>query len=339
MRSGTSDRPADPEYPFFIGTGTVYPGDTPQAVLPPEAFFRENNYIRPEGYLSVMTKDPAPACTYPDWNGVWKCRQAKHEQSKAMDEKSHNWDRKENAERYDANSRGKYDARIRLTLDRLTVTPESRVLDIGAGPGTLAIPLAPRVREITAVEPGVGMVAVLQERAAREGISNITCVQKTWEDVDLARDLTAPYDIVIASLSLTMEDIQAALLKMDAAARGSVHLFWFADMPFWEKMYADLMEPLHGRPYYSGPKADCLFNVLYQMGIYANVEMLPLSKEYRFASREEMETFFCRRFSAESPAQREVVSRYLAPQIREVGDEVMISGDSTLAGIVWKKQQ
>ena len=72
-------------------------------------------------------------------------------------------------------------------------------------------------------------------------------MQKLWEDVDIVRDLAAPYDIVIASLSLTMNDIREALFKMDAAASGSVHLFWFADMPFWEKMYADLMVPLHGR--------------------------------------------------------------------------------------------
>lgn len=284
-----------------------------------------------------MTKNPAPSCTYPDWNGVWKCRQAKHELSKAAEDKTHNWDRKENAERYDANSREEYDARIRMTLDGLAVTNASRVLDIGAGPGTLAIPLAPRVREICAVEPGAGMVAVLRDRAARAGITNITCVQKLWEDVDIDTDLAGPYDLVIASLSLTMEDIGAALLKMDAVAAGAVCLFWFADMPFWEKMYADLWEPLHGSLYYSGPKADCLFAVLYQMGIYPNVEMIPLSKEYRFASRNEMETFFCRRFDAESPAQQEVVRKYLAPLVRNGGDGVMISGNSTLAKIWWRK--
>ena len=54
-----------------------------------------------------------------------------------------------------------------------------------------------------------------------------------WEDVDIARDLKAPYDIVIASLSLTMYDIREALQKMDAAATDSVHLFWFADMAFY----------------------------------------------------------------------------------------------------------
>ena len=69
---------------------------------------------------------------------------------------------------------------------------------------------------------------------------------------------------------------------MNAAAKGWVGLDRFVDMPFWERMYAELWEPLHGSPDYSCPKTDCLFNVLYQMGIYPDVEMMPLAKEYRF---------------------------------------------------------
>jgi SAM-dependent methyltransferase len=286
-----------------------------------------------------MSQRPAPACTEPDWNEIWKYRQTRHESSQIPEDKTHNWDRRENAERYDANSRSEYDARITMTLDGLTVTRDFRVLDIGAGPGTLAIPLAPRVKGITAVEPGAGMISILQERAAREGITNITSIQKRWEDVDPARDLTGgPYDIVIASLSLTMEDIRAAIEKMNAVSKGAICLYWFADMPFWERMYADLWEQLHGNPYYSGPKADCLFNVLYQMGIYPDVEMMPLPKEYRFSSREEMETFFNQRFNAQSAERQEIVNQYLAPLIREEGHDVVISGNSTFAKIWWRKQ-
>jgi ubiquinone/menaquinone biosynthesis C-methylase UbiE len=281
---------------------------------------------------------PEPTEMNPDWNEVWKLLQKQHEFSKVSDDSSHNWDKKENAERYDANSRSEYDARIRMTIDGLDINEDSRVLDIGAGPGTLAIPLASRVRDITAVEPGAGMAAILRERAAKDGITNVSCVQKRWEDVDIARDLSGSYDIVIASLSLTMDDIRAALEKMDAVSRKYVHLYWFVDLPFWERMYADLWEPLHGRPYHSGPKADCLFNVLYQMKIYANVQMLPLSKEYRFSSREEMETFFNRRFSAQTTGKQEIVKRYLAPLARRDGPEITLSGISTFAKIWWEKQ-
>ena len=251
---------------------------------------------------------------------------------------SHDWDRKENADRYAAQSAGEFEKRIRMTLDGLSLSRTTRVLDIGAGPGTLAIPLALQVKGVTAVEPGAGMIAALKDRAALEGITSITCIQKRWEDVDPVRDLTGPYDLVIASLSLTMHDIREAVQKMDAVSCGEVCLYWFADLPFWERMYADLVMPLHGRPYYPGPKADCLWNVLYQAGIYADVRMLPLDKEYRFPSRGEMTTFFKKRFGVTTREQEQVLDEYLSRLIRTDGGDIVISGESTFAKIWWKKR-
>ena len=272
----------------------------------------------------------------PDWNEIWKARQSLHESSKHFDDPSHNWNLRENAERYDSSSRSEYDDRVKTTIAGLDITKNSRVLDIGAGPGTLAIPIAPLVNEVTAIEPGEGMVSILNEHAKKKKITNITSIQKRWEDVDISRDLCGQYDVVIASLSLTMEDIRQALQKMDAVSREYVYLFWFVDMPFWEKMYADLWNPLHGLEYHPGPKADCLFGVLYQLGIYANVEMLPLKKEYRFTTLDEMTAFFRRRFNVMTAEQERVMDDYLKPQIRTIGPEIFISGDSTFAKIWWR---
>jgi len=284
-----------------------------------------------------MSPVPNPPPFDPDWNEIWKARQLRHGASKHFDDPSHNWDKVENAERYDTSSRSGYDSRVKTTIAGLPLKKSFRVLDIGAGPGTLAIPLAPFVKEVTAVEPGEGMVAILHDHIRKNGISNILSIQKRWEDIDPSADLDGQYDIVIASLSLTMEDIREALAKMNAASRKYVYLFWFADPPFWERMYGDLWESLHGNPYHAGPNADCLFNVLYQMGIYANVEMLPLQKEYRFSTSREMMAFFRRRFNVQTVAQERVMVEYITPLIRQEGSEVVISGDSTFAKIWWKK--
>jgi len=283
-----------------------------------------------------MSLSPEPSCNDPDWNEIWKVRQKRHESSKRINDPLHNWNKRENAERYDSTSRSEYDDRVKTTIAGLDITKNSRVLDIGAGPGTLAIPIAPLVNEVTAIEPGEGMVSILNEHAKKKKITNITSIQKRWEDVDISRDLCGQYDVVIASLSLTMEDIRQALQKMDAVSREYVYLFWFVDMPFWEKMYADLWNPLHGLEYHPGPKADCLFGVLYQLGIYANVEMLPLKKEYRFTTLDEMTAFFRRRFNVMTAEQERVMDDYLKPQIRTTGPEIFIFGDSTFAKIWWR---
>lgn len=271
-----------------------------------------------------------------DPNERWARQQRLQESSKHFEDASHNWDDPANAKRYAQNSRGEFDDRVQTTIAGLTLNKDMRVLDIGAGPGTLAIPLAPLVMDVTAIEPGAGMAAVLREQCRAQGIANVTCIQKLWEDIDPARDLDGKYDLVIASLSLTMQDIRAALLKMDAVAKDEVCLYWFVDMPFWEKMYVELWEPLHGCTYYPGPKADCLFEVLYGAGIYANVAMMPLPKEYRFGSRDEMTGFFQRRFKVTNPEQEKILDAYLAPLVQEKKGEVVVSGSSTYAKVWWK---
>jgi 16S rRNA G527 N7-methylase RsmG len=286
-----------------------------------------------------MTRSPESACVEPDWNEMWKERQKRHELSKLFDDPSHNWNKRENAERYHSTSHSEYDDRIKTTIAGLEITKNSRVLDIGAGPGTLAIPLAQRVKEIVSVEPGKGMVDILEERIRKKKIANIATISKRWEEVDPDRDLSGKYDIVIASLSLTMEDIRLALQKMDDVSRGFVYLFWFVDMPFWERMYADLWKPLHGSDYYAGPKADCLFCVLYQMGIYANVEMLPLKKEYRFSSLDALTSFFRSRFNVITEGQERVLTDYLKPLIKMTDSEHVVSGESTFAKIWWRKDK
>jgi len=280
---------------------------------------------------------PAPDSSHEPtgWNKIWMEQQHLQESSKNFEDATHDWNDKENAKRYAANAGNEFDDRVKATIAGLVLTKDMRVLDIGSGPGTLAIPLAPLVRDVTAVEPGAGMAAVLMEQCRAQGIKNISCIRKRWEDIEPARDLDGPYDLVIASLSLTMEDIRAALLKMDAVSSGQVCLYWFVDMPFWERMYADLWQPLHGSTYYPGPKTDCLFEVLYEAGIYANVAMMPFVKEYRFSSRDEMTAFSGYRFRVETPEQERVLDAYLAPLVRQVRNEVVISGNSTYAKIWW----
>ena len=282
---------------------------------------------------------PALPCNYGDidWNDVWKAKQDRYDDSRIPGDSSHDWNKKENAERYASQSEGEFEKRIRLTLGGLSVDRSTRILDIGSGPGTLAIPLAPLVREITAVEPGEGMLSALEQRAKKAGIQNIRCVHKMWEDVDPGKELDGPYDLVIASLSLTMRDIRKALLKMDAVSSGDVCLYWFVDPPFWEQMYADLSLPLHGKAYCAGPKADCLWNVLFQAGIFANIEMLPLDKEYRFPSRYEMTEFFGKRFDVKTKKQERILDKYLSPLIKDDSNGVVISGESTFAKIWWRK--
>ncbi|MEU1514933.1 class I SAM-dependent methyltransferase [Streptomyces sp. NPDC005811] len=51
-----------------------------------------------------------------------------------------------------------------------------RVLDLGTGPGVLALPLSRMVREVVAVDPAPGMLEEARKTAAAQGVANVRWV-------------------------------------------------------------------------------------------------------------------------------------------------------------------
>jgi SAM-dependent methyltransferase len=274
----------------------------------------------------------------PDWNEVWKRRLALNRSTPEFREGADLWGGREQARRYAVRSETGHTHRVAEEMRDLAVSPGDRVLDIGSGPGTLALPLARAGALVTAVDPAEGMLAELRAAAEKEGFAAVTTVRGLWEEIDPARDLRPPYDRVVASFSLAMPDIRSALAAMDAAASGSVHLYWFADEPLWERLYLALWEDLHGAPYCPKPKADCLFNVLYGMEIYANVLMRSLEGMTTFATVEDAVAHFAPRMSVETPEQREILRDYFENNLVRRNDGLALVGSSTYAAIWWRKE-
>jgi len=88
--------------------------------------------------------------------------------------------------------------------------PDSRVLDLGCGPGTVAIPLAPRVREVLAVDPDPEMLAAGERLAA--GLPGVRWLRG---DSSSLRALPA-FDHVVMGRSFHWMDRRAVLADLDA---------------------------------------------------------------------------------------------------------------------------
>ena len=91
--------------------------------------------------------------------------------------------------------------RAEKQIAKIALNPEYTVLDVGAGTGRLAIPVAKQVKSVTAIDPSRGMLDCLQENMEKGSVKNITCINKRWEDVEPGVDIE-PHDVVIASHSL-----------------------------------------------------------------------------------------------------------------------------------------
>jgi SAM-dependent methyltransferase len=102
-----------------------------------------------------------------------------------------------------------------LQVLRALVRPDDTVLDIGAGGGRYALPLALQTREVIAVDPSEGMLRVLREGMAEHGITNVRVIAGRWPTGEaLSADVA-----LISHLGYDVEDIGPFLDAMEAAAR------------------------------------------------------------------------------------------------------------------------
>ncbi|TAJ45547.1 class I SAM-dependent methyltransferase [Methanofollis fontis] len=271
-----------------------------------------------------------------DWAAVWRTALERHRASSGFAGPDTLWKGRGAARRYDGSER--MSERVDLSLSALPLRAGDAVLDIGAGRGTLTLPIARLVDRVDAVEPSGGMAAVLRERVAAAGLRNIGVVEKRFEDLDPLRDLAPPYDIVVASFSLAMPDLAAALLKMEEVASGSVHIFWHAGTPAWERQYLALWPALHAAPYRPVPKAEVVFNLLWEMERYPNLTVHRFTEERRFSGMEDALAYYAPRYSAKDERQVGVLTAALEEWLNEEDGDLVMRERSRFAHIWWEKE-
>ncbi|AEH60825.1 Methyltransferase type 12 [Methanosalsum zhilinae DSM 4017] len=270
-----------------------------------------------------------------DWNRVWTDQIQKSQRSKNRKECSSIWEDRESAKRFWNISQRDGQKRAKETIKDLHITPHSKVLDIGAGPGTLSIPISEKVGHVTAVEPSKGMLEVLDEKIAEYRRDNISIVRKRWEDIDVEKDLDGPYDVVIASFSLGMPDIRRAIEDMQAVSSDYIYLYWFAGNTPWDEHSFRIWPALHGSEYHPSPKCDILFNVLYQMGIYPHLEPFIIGRTEKYLTLDEAVNEQKNHFAIENEQQRKILKQYFQETLQVDNEKYVYDASSTRVRIWW----
>lgn len=274
-------------------------------------------------------------CAEIDWNSVWIERQKCSIASGRGGGCSQAWQEKAAAEKYLQRAMNGYAAQERLRDLLASVKPGGRVLDVGAGPGNLAIPLSKVASHVTAVEPAAGMAAVFQDQIRDQAIENIHLVHKKWDDVDERLDLRPPYDLTFASYSLGMVDLRAALEKMIAVTTHEIVIYWHAGDQAWDREALFLWPALHHKEHYPIPKSDLVFNVLYQMGIYPEVRVLRSETKHTYPSFEDAVVEFAQRFEIQTESQYQLLREYLVGELVEEDGCVVQKYQHTGMKISW----
>ena len=155
-------------------------------------------------------------------------------------------------------------------LDRLiqVVGPNTTVLDVGGGAGRYSLPLALRCGQVTVVDSSESMLAELRDGASAANIDNLRIVQGLWEDVSIE-----PSDLVLcAHVVYGIVEIEPFIRKLERHARERVTILLFTESPLSHT--APLWERVHGEERVGMPALPQILNVLWEMGIYPDLQML-----------------------------------------------------------------
>lgn len=144
------------------------------------------------------------------------------------------------------------------------IDPDMTVLDIGAGTGQWTLFLARRVRRVTALDPSPSMLEVLRENVAAEGVDNVDIVEGSWPEASVD-----PHDVALCSHAMySCADLPLFIRRMLEVTRKACYLL--IRVPAFDGVMGEVAQYLWGQPHDSANFV-IAYNILLQMGIYANV--------------------------------------------------------------------
>ncbi len=222
-----------------------------------------------------------------------------------------------------------------MIMQRLPLQNSDTVLDVGSGPGTLSLPIAEKVSQVTAIDYSGKMLDILADQADKRGLTNISAVQASWTD-DWAEKCIIAHDIGIASRSLNVLDLRGAISKLNDFSRKFVFL---ADRinptPFDPEIFKAV-----GRSFEPGPDYIYTINILYEMQIHPQVEILELDRELTFTGYEQALESLKWMIEALTPDEESLLRKYLDEKGRVKPDGTLTierSHPLRWALIWWKK--
>jgi len=234
-----------------------------------------------------------------DWNLLWHQAQKKKTR---LSKKAADWDNKA-ASFARRTTESSYTDKF---LALLNPRPEWRILDVGCGPGTLALPLATRSRQVTALDFSGNMLAILKQKALQRKLNNITTYQLSWQD-DWRQHGIKPHDVAIASRSLAVPDLKEALIRLSSYGTRKICVTdRVGHGPKDPGAFAAV-----GRKLVSGPDYIYTVNLLYQMGYLPTISYIELEQTLTYASFAKAMDSYLWMFRALNDTERERLKSYI----------------------------
>jgi SAM-dependent methyltransferase len=250
-----------------------------------------------------------------DWEEHWRALVTDRDAAAGPHGDTSYWDRR--APSFSRSTRGRVDEFLNVLEPYLS--PRKTLIDVGAGAGRHALPLAERLEWVTAVEPSEGMRALIPPR------DNMTVVASTWEDAAVA-----PADLVICCHVLYgVKEPAPFIAKMEQSAQDRVFIM-LREAPLSHPA-AVIRARMPGAEEPRLPRFSDLFMLLTQMEIAADVTFIRYPSVQRYAGIDEAMAD-CRAFIGDG-WDESIARSILREVLTEVGGELVFDGGVTQVGI------
>ncbi len=210
----------------------------------------------------------------------------------------------------------------------------SSALDIGAGAGALTIPLAKRLKKVTAVEPSPSMVKVMKEETVLQGVNNIDFVDLPWEEAKVKE-----HDIIIcANLPSFVVDAPGFLMQTRRLGRYIFHIQNVnpdKDKFFYKELYPIIFKKEYAK------RVDYLDSYIrfHEQGIYANVNIIEYNFDQPFDNLAEAVDFWKEYMGLETGEFDKFLYDFLSERLQKKDSGYLFVDHKRSAVIWWKENE
>lgn len=147
------------------------------------------------------------------------------------------------------------------------------LLDVGCGAGEIAVQVANRVSRVYALDFSQGMLERCLKNAKHYNAHNLKTLCKDW---DQSWTEVPICDVVTASRSTLVEDMEHALLKLMSKARKHVYLTYPRSIDFGKRADVDSMK----HPHQATPSYLYILCILHQLGKAAQLRFIGENQQW-----------------------------------------------------------
>ena len=212
---------------------------------------------------------------------------------------------------------------------RLMVEPTDTVLDIGAGGGRYALPLALVAKKVVAVEPSEGMRRVLADGLAEYGINNVRVLGTRWPNT--AANVSGDVSLM-SHIGYDIEDIGPFLDAMESATRRVCVAVLLSQPPPTE---ADRLWPaVHGVERASLPSLPEFLGLLLARGRLFEVELVERSAQSYDQPHQALTWLRQQLWTAPDGEKDRTLLRVMRERLQERDGRYALSWDPVRVGLV-----